>query len=283
MILAMIWGSSFILIKKGLQAFSALQVGVIRISFAFLLMLPFAVRHLKVIPLNKYKFLFFNGMIGNLIPAVLFALAVTKLQSSLTGILNAMVPIFTLLFAVFFFNYKIVFLQAIGMIIAFTGSVGLSFIGKAGGFGQMNVYVWLVIVATICYALSLNFIKAYLSGYNSVVITSLSILTVGPLSLIILFSTDFVDKLFNYPGALESLAFLSLLGIFGTAIGLVLYTRLILMTSAVFASTVTFLVPIVAIMWGLLDNEILFPLHFAGMFMILFGIYVINKSVAVEL
>jgi drug/metabolite transporter (DMT)-like permease len=275
-ILSIIWGSSFILIKKGLEVFSPVQVGTIRISFAFLVMLPFALSHVKIIPKDKFKFVFFNGMVGNLIPAVLFAIAETELESSLTGILNALSPLFTMLIAVYIFNYTIKFSQIFGIIIGFIGAIGLSFVSATGGLGSMNVYVVLIVIATICYAISLNFIKAYLDGISSFVITSLSMLTVGPISLIYLFFTDFFDKLKNTEGSFESLGYLSILGIFGTAIGLVLYTRLALRTNAVFASSVTYLIPIVAILWGLLDNEVLYPLHFAGMFLILLGIYFVN-------
>lgn len=277
-ILSLIWGSSYILIKKGLVAFSPVQVGTIRIVFAFFFMLPFAIRHFKLIPKEKFKLLFFTGMVGNLIPAILFALAQTRLESSLTGILNALTPIFVLLIAVFIFKYKIIFLQILGMIIGFIGTIGLSFVSSGGGIGQMNVYVWLIVLATLCYAASLNFIKAYLSGFNSIVITAMSMLSIGPLALIILLTTNFWDIIKYNPDAFESLGYLAILGIVGTAIGLILYTRLIQMTTPVFASSVTYLIPIVAIFWGLLDHEILYPLHYAGMLLILLGIYFVNKS-----
>ncbi|MBK8553774.1 MAG: DMT family transporter [Ignavibacteria bacterium] len=219
-----------------------------------------------------------TGIVGNLIPAILFAVAVSKLESSLAGILNALVPLFTFLMAVFFFKFKINTLQVTGMIIGLIGSLGLSLVNSKGGLGSMNIYALLIVVATICYALNLNLIKEYLSGMNSIVVTSLSMLTVGPLSLIYLFSGDFVEVMRNTNGSLEALGYLSLLGIFGTAIGLILYTRLVFSTNAVFASSVTYLIPIVAIFWGIIDNEKIFILHLAGMVMIFIGIYFVNKN-----
>lgn len=142
----------------------------------------------------------------------------------------------------------------------------------------MNIFVWLTIIATFCYALSLNFIKAYLGDVSSMVITSLAVFTIGPVSIIYLFSTDFLEVVQNTPGSYEALGYISILGVFGTAIGLILYTRLIHMTTAIFASSVTYLVPIVAIFWGILDGENIYALHLAGMLLILIGIYLVNKS-----
>jgi len=277
-ILSVIWGSSFILIKKGLEVFSPVQVGTIRISFAFLILLPFALRHLKGIPGEKWKIIFFTGMVGNLIPAILFALAETKIESSLTGILNALSPLFTLLIGIYVFHYRISFLQIFGLAIGFIGTLGLGFVNSSGGIGALNLYVWLIVIATFCYGICLNFIKAYLSDMRAMVVTSLAMFSIGPFALIYLFSTDFIFIVNNHSGASEAIAYIAVLGIFGTAIGLVLYTRLIIMTTAFFASIVTYLIPVVAIFWGMVDNESLYPLHFAGMILIMMGIYIINKS-----
>ncbi|MBK6538609.1 MAG: DMT family transporter [Ignavibacteria bacterium] len=278
LILSVIWGSSFILIKRGLVYFTPLQVGTLRITFAFLVMLPFALKRIKKVSGDKWKFFAFTGLISNLVPAVLFALAQTKLESSLTGILNALSPLFTLIFAVLMFKFKPNSFQIGGFVLGMAGTVGLSLVNSSGGFGNMNVYVWLIVLATICYALSLNFIKYFLSDVNSLTITSLSLLIAGPFSIIILLSTDFLGRL-NFSSEIVFAIFcIAVLGILGTAIALVLYTKLIHMNSPLFASSVTYLVPVVAIMWGVWDGEVLFPLHFAGMVLILLGIYFINKS-----
>ncbi|MBL0105936.1 MAG: DMT family transporter [Ignavibacteria bacterium] len=278
LILSVIWGSSFILIKRGLVYFTPLQVGTLRITFAFLVMLPFALKRVKKVSGDKWKFFAFTGLISNLVPAVLFALAQTKLESSLTGILNALSPLFTLIFAVLMFKFKPNSFQIGGFVLGMAGTVGLSLVNSSGGLGNMNVYVWLIVLATICYALSLNFIKYFLSDVNSLTITSLSLLIAGPFSIIILLSTDFLGRL-NFSSEIVFAIFcIAVLGILGTAIALVLYTKLIHMNSPLFASSVTYLVPVVAIMWGVWDGEVLFPLHFAGMVLILLGIYFINKS-----
>lgn len=278
LILSVIWGSSFILIKRGLVYFTPLQVGTLRITFAFLVMLPFALKRIKKVSGDKWKFFAFTGLISNLVPAVLFALAQTKLESSLTGILNALSPLFTLIFAVLMFKFKPNSFQIGGFVLGMAGTVGLSLVNSSGGLGNMNVYVWLIVLATICYALSLNFIKYFLSDVNSLTITSLSLLIAGPFSIIILLSTDFLGRLNFSSEIVFAISCIAVLGILGTAIALVLYTKLIHMNSPLFASSVTYLVPVVAIMWGVWDGEVLFPLHFAGMVLILLGIYFINKS-----
>lgn len=277
-ILSLIWGSTFILIKRGLLHFTAVQVGTIRIIFAFIVMLPFALKRIKNISGDKWKFFAFTGLISNLLPAVLFALAQTRLSSSLTGILNALSPLFTLIIAVIIFKYKTNIFQITGFFLGLAGTLILSLIGGSGGFGEFNLYVWLIVLATVCYALSLNFIKYYLHDENSITITSIALLIAGPFSLLILLTTDIFSRFSMNSEILFSLGCIALLGIMGTAVALVLYTKLIQMNSPLFASSVTYLVPVVAILWGLIDDEILYPLHFAGMILILTGIFFINKT-----
>lgn len=276
-ILSVIWGSSFILIKWSLEYFSPLEVGSLRIVFAFIVLLPFAIPRLKNISGDSWKIFAFTGLVSNLIPAILFALAQTKIESSLTGILNALTPIFTVIIAVHYFKFKIRLKQIAGIIIGLAGTALLSFINSSGSFGNLNVYLWLIVLATICYALNLNVIKYYLSGMDSLTITSMALFVSGPVSLIILPFTDFFEK-FNFSYEyLFALFCIALLGIFGTAIALILYTKLIKISSTLFASSVTYLIPIVAVIWGYMDDELLFPLHFVGMIFILLGIYFINK------
>jgi len=277
-ILSVIWGSSFILIKRGLELFSPLEVGSLRIFFVFIILLPFAISRLKYITKANWKIFAFTGLVSNLIPSILFALAQTKIDSSLTGILNALTPLFTVIIAVNFFKYKINFRQISGIVIGLAGTVLLSFINSSGGLGNLNSYLWLIVLATICYALNLNFLKYSLSGIDSLTITSVALFFSGPVSLMLMPFTDFFSEIsFSYE-YLFALFCIALLGIFGTAIALILYTRLIMISSTLFSSSVTYLVPIVAVIWGYLDDEQLFPLHFAGMALILVGIYFINKS-----
>jgi drug/metabolite transporter (DMT)-like permease len=277
-ILSVIWGSSFILIKKGLEAFSPAQVGTLRMSFAFLALLPYALKNIRKLQFKRWKIILLIGFLGNLVPAYLFALAETELKSSLTGILNALTPIFTVIISISIFKNKISFFQIFGLIIAFAGSIGLSFVTDSGDFGNMNLFVWFVVLATIFYSLSLNLIKQYFDDTKAILLTSFSLFSIGPLALVILFSTDFFYRLKTVSGAMESLFYVAILGLAGTAFALILYNRLIRITSAVVASSVTYLIPFIAVIWGLIDGESLYPLHYIGMTITIVGVYIVNKT-----
>ncbi len=276
--LSIIWGSSFILIKKGLDVFPAEQVGTIRVVFAFIVMLPIALKHFQAIYKTRWKKIFILGMVANLIPALLFALAQTKISSSLTGILNSLTPIFTLIIGTISFKAVIKREQVWGLIISFTRSISLSFISSKGNLGSFNYYALFVIAATICYGVGVNMIKHYFQKVNSVVLTSLAMFSIGPFALIFLLTTDFTFRIANVEGAMLSLLYLFILGAVGTALALVLFNRLIQITSPVFASTVTYLIPIVAVIWGIIDGESLFLLHFIGMILIILGVYIVNRN-----
>jgi len=270
--ISLIWGSSFYLIKKGLIAYEAGQVGALRIVFAFLFMLPWALSALKTVPKNKLKFLLLVGLIGNLIPAFLFAKAEQGLASSLTGALNGLTPLFTFLIGLFIFKNRIHFGQSIGISFGFIGTLSLSFVGEDGQLGSMNLYAFLVLLATM-----MNIIKMKLAGIKPMHITAIAMFMIGPIATIYLFSTDFVSRLGTHDFAWPALAHIAILGVVGTAIALALFNKLIHLTSAVYASSVTYLIPVIAVLWGLYDGETLFPKHYLGMAIILVGIYLVNK------
>lgn len=276
--LSLVWGSSFILIKKGLVAFDPGQVGSIRIIFAFLVLFPFGLGKIKSLSKKDWFYLFVIGSIGNFIPYLLFAKAETRLESSLTGILNALTPIFTMVISLFVFNLKMKPWQIIGLFISLIGSLGISFVNNDGGFGAINYYALFVVAATFCYGISSSTIKAKLSHIKPVINASISLLTVGPIALFYLLTTDFIEVVSTNPEALSSLGYLFILGVVGTAIALIFFNKLIYLSSAVFATSVTYLIPIVAVLWGFLDGENIYPLHFLGMALIIFGVYKVNKQ-----
>lgn len=277
LLLSFIWGSSFILIKRGLDVFSALQVGTIRVSFAFILLLPFALKYLKSVFRLQWKQIIIYGLSANLIPAILFATAETGLSSSLTGILNSLTPMFTLIIGAIFFGISIHKEQTIGLAAGFAGSILLSFVGSGGEFGSFNFYALFVIAATICYGLSSNIVWKYFRQIDPLALTALAFFSIGGASLIYLFSSDFIYRMQYFDGAWTSLFYLFILSALGTAFALILFNRLIQITSAVFASTVTYLMPITAVVWGIIDGEELYAPHFAGMALIIVGVYIVNR------
>ena len=199
------------------------------------------------------------------------------LSSSLAGILNSLTPIFTLLAGIIIFNTNVRKQQYVGIVIGFAGSITLSFVGSGGSLGSFNYFALFIIVATILYGISTNMIKVYFSKINPAVLTSLAIFSVTPLAVIYLLSSDFIFRLSNTEGAWISLGYLFLLGAVGTAFALILFNKLIQITSAVLASTVTYLIPVTAVVWGIIDGEELYILHFVGMILIITGVFVINK------
>lgn len=278
-ILALIWGSSFILIKKGLLIYSALEVGAIRIVAAYLFLIPMALQSLKKIQRKHWPFLFAVGMFGSFLPAFLFATAQTQIPSSVAGILNALTPLFTMFIGTVLFSQRTNFLVKVGLLLGFFGSGVLMFASGTGGI-EFNSYALFVVLATLFYATNLNLIKFKLADISARAITSLSLFIVGPMALLhLFFNTGFIQKTVYEEGALLALGALSVLGIVGTAIALVLFNQLVKITSPIFTSSVTYIIPIVAVIWGLIDGERLFFWHYLGMTFIIFGVYLVNRKV----
>lgn len=278
-LLALIWGSSFILMKKGLMAFDSNQVAALRIFIAFLFLLPFGVIHFRKDFLHKWKAFLAVGMFGNFIPAFLFTLAETRISSSLAGLLNSLTPIFTLILGGLFFGMIVTKRQVAGILLGFFGAAVL-ILGSGTGNMQGAVFGLAVVLATFFYGISLNVIRKYLTEVPSVTTTFFAFMMVGPPAGIYLLFTDFSKRLANDPVALSSLGYTALLGIIGTATAVILFNILIKKASALFASSVTYLIPVVALGWGIADGEEVSVLHLFSIILILAGIFLINRQKA---
>jgi drug/metabolite transporter (DMT)-like permease len=276
--LALIWGSSFILIKKGLGHFQAGQVGAYRIAVAYVALLPIALRGLSSIPLDRWPFLAVSGFLGNLFPAWLFAIAQTKLDSSVTGILNTLTPLFTFIISLLFFGRPARFTQVVGLGLGFFGAAGLSFVSAGGQIGTFNHYALLIALATLCYGFSINTIASKLQALPSVLISAAGIFTVGPVAVAYLAATGFHHQIAISTASWGAFGYLTLLGLMGTAVGLVMFNKLVKISSPVFASSVTYVIPLFALGWGLLDGEQPTWLHLGGLTLILAGVYAINRG-----
>jgi len=278
-ILSIIWGSSFILMKKGLIAFQPAEVAGIRIFSASVFLLPYAWRNYKKIRRKQWNYLFISGFFGSLLPAFLFPLAQTKIDSSITGILNALTPLFTILLGAMFFQAKFNIRIVIGILIGFLGSVILVLANGSGNISTLNYFVLFVILATIFYGLNVNILKFYLGDLKPVIIASVSMMLIGPFALmyLLLFSnirSIIIQDLSN----LIPFVYIIILGVIGTAIAMILFNKLIKITNTVFASSVTYLIPIIAVIWGLIDQEILLFQHYLGMIGIIIGVIIANKG-----
>lgn len=276
--LVMIWGSSFILIKRGLEVYSSIEVGAIRIFMSFLVLLPFALRRLRKTPVNKLIPIFVISLIGTGLPAFLFAKAQTHISSALAGILNSLTPLFTLVAGLIFFSQKTRWINVTGLLLGLIGALGLIYTTSNGSFEFHFSYAVYAIIATIFYAIQSNMIKYYLNDVPALSIASIGFFFIGiPVSVILFFFTDFTHKLITQPQGLSAFGFVAILGIFASAVAIIIYNRLVQKTNAVFAASVTYFVPVLALIWGINDGE-KFP--FIGLLyaaVILFGVLLVNK------
>jgi drug/metabolite transporter (DMT)-like permease len=278
-VLTLIWGTSFILIKRGLAVYSPAEVASLRVTAASLFLLPFALRSLPSLRTSHYPKLVGVGMMGIFIPAFLFSMAQTRLDSSVAGILNSLTPLFTLLMGVFLFSQRFRGGSVIGVILGFGGTALLILSRSGGQAAGINWYALLIVVSCILYGTNLNLIKFKLPDLRSVAITSVALLLIGPLAIIYLFAfTGFTHKLTHAPGAVEAMLYIVLLGVMSTSIATVLFNRLVKISTPLFASSVTYFMPIVAVLWGVLDGERLTAGHYAGMALIIGGVYIANLS-----
>ena len=266
-VLALIWGSSFILIKKGLVGLSPYQLGALRIIFTALFLLIIGFKSLTEIKQYQWKYIAITALFGTFLPAFLFAIAETKVSSSVCSILNSLTPLNTLLIGIIAFGLAFKRSQFIGVVIGLIGTAILIFNGKQEST-ENYTYTILVIIASICYALNVNLIKKYLSDVKPLSITTGNFSVMLIPALVVLFSTNFLD-IVRWPTTQHSMLFIMILGIVGTGVANILFFKLIQMSSPVFASSVTYLIPIVAFFWGLMDNEMLTPFQFFGAFIIL--------------
>jgi len=277
--LAFIWGTSFILIKRGLDYFSSTEVGALRISITFLVLSPFALSRIRRLSRHDWKYLVLVGLIGSCAPAFLFAKAQTGIDSSLAGILNSLTPLFTVVIGLSFFSLKIKWFNIAGVLIGLIGAVGLISISGGRSFEFNFQYAVYIIIATVCYATNVNLVKYKLPDVDALTITAFSFFVIGlPVLLYLLIFTEFIRQVSTEPAALKGLGYISILSVVGTAIALVAFNKLVKLASPVFAASVTYLIPIVAVSWGAIDGEKMTPGYFLWMALILLGIFLVNKK-----
>ncbi len=274
--LSFVWGSSFILMKKGLESYNNTQVAAFRVLFAYLLLLPFSVRNFKKVTKQNIKSLLIVGFIGTMIPAWLFTTAQTQISSALAGMLNSLTPFFTLIIGLIIYKEKFSRLNIVGVGIGLIGALGLMGVQIFQVFKGFNIYAVPVVIATLCYGINVNEIKTKLHHMSSFEITSLAFFFIGPVSIVLLLFSDFSGFSIK-DGDLVNLGFIFLLALFGTVFALLIFNVLIKYTTSVFASSVTYIIPIFAILWGILDNEIISIQQLLSITIILFGVYLVNK------
>lgn len=276
-ILAMIWGSSFILIHLGLDKLSPFQLGSLRIIFAATFLLLIGFRELPKIPQHQWKYIALTSLFGTFIPAFLFAIAQTQISSMVSSILNSLTPLNTLILGVLFFGLGFKRNQFIGIAIGFIGSALLILNGAANHPEQDYRFAILVVIASICYATNVNLIKKHLSDITPLGISTGNFAVMLVPAIIILSFSGFFD-IMHVAEVQQSVLYVIILGVVGTGIANIFFFRLIQMSSPVFASSVTYLIPVVAFFWGFTSGETLTFWQIIGAVIILFGVYLSSKK-----
>ena len=277
-ILSIIWGSSYILIKKGLTGLTPIQLGSLRMIITAIIIAPFGISKLNQIPRNKIKWVAFSAFIGTFFPNYLFAFAETEISSAVAGVMVSLTPLFTLIISILFFKENFFKKQFAGVLIGFLGIIIL--VNNEFLISGLNLlYVSFTILAAFFYAVNANILKYKLPDISAIVIIAMSFIFLFlPASLILLF-TDFPFQSFTKdPLIIESIIYIIILAVFGTAIAKVLYIKLLAISSPVFSVSTTYLIPLVAIFWGLLDGEQFKFIQFLGTAVILLGVYLVTKK-----
>ena len=277
LILSFVWGSSYILIKKALIGLSPLQVGSLRTIISTVLLLVIGYSSLKTIPRDKWKWILITGLVS-FIPPFLFAYAQTEIDSALAAILNSLTPLATLLIGVGFYRFKIDSKQISGVIIGLIGSVLLMYQGSVINPDQNLLYVFFIIFASVLYAVQVNLLKVHLQDVSAVAITVGNFIFIFPLAVVIFLMSDYKQININDKDVKVALFCLLILSIVGTVFAKILFNKFVQIASPVFASSVTYTLPIVALFWGLLDGEVFTLNQFFATVIILTGVYLANKK-----
>ena len=278
-ILSLVWGSSYILIKKGLESLTPLQLGSLRLLITTICLLPFGYRSLRDLSRNQWKWLAITAYVGTFFPSFFFAFAQQHIDSAIAAILNALTPLLTVVIGVVFFGVSVLRKQYWGVALGLLGSAGLIW----GGI-QLNPdfrlgYALLILCASACYATNIHFIKIHLQQVGAMAITLGNFVMMAPLALLILLPSGFFDgKLLTDPKVHTSLVYVAILAILGSAIAKYLFNQFVKFSSAVFASSVTYTLPIVALFWGLADGERISMSQIMATAVILVGVYLSHKK-----
>lgn len=277
-ILAIIWGSSFILMKKALIGLDPVKVGALRTLITAMFLLVFGFRRLFRINKRQWYYLTLNGLLGTFFPAFLFAFAIDKIDSSIASILNSLTPLNTLIFGALVFGFSFKSKQLIGVLIGLIGTVILILKGAEVNPDQDYFYASFILLASVGYAFNVNILKKYLHDLDALSITVGNFFLLIVPTLLVLLYTDFFTTFKGTEVEWNSIMYISILAFFGTAVAKIMFNHLIQISTPIFSSSVTYLIPIVAITWGVMDGEKVTFLQFFAGGIILLGVYLVNKA-----
>lgn len=277
-VLSLVWGSSFILIKKALIAFHPFDLACMRLTVSALAFTPVIIYHRKRIPWKRWKLFLTVGLCGSGVPAFMYFLAQTNINSMVSGLLNSLTPIWTLIIGIMIFKNPMDKYKTIGVIIGFIGAASLMIFGESEGSNSNLWYGLFIVIGTLCYGMSGNLVKHYLQDVDSIIISATSFFLVGVPALIMLLLHGTIFDVTYSEQAMYSFGALLLLSLIGTVLATIIFYKLIQETNAVFGSSVAYIMPLIAIFWGFLDGETLGLVVLVSMALILSGVYLIKKQ-----
>ncbi|MDT0295265.1 DMT family transporter [Mesonia ostreae] len=278
-LLSLVWGSSFILIKKGLVGLTALQLGALRTALAAIFLLIIGFRSIKKIKKEQWKWIVVSGLLGSFFPAFLFAFAELEIDSAIVSILNSTVPILSIIIGFLIFSVRSTKNQVIGVFVGLLGSIFLIGSGATVNTHQNYWYALLPLVATTMYGFNVHIIKKYLQEVPALSITvGCFIILLFPSLAVLYFSGFFKTELLQQPEVQVSIGYIAILSVVGTGIAKILFNRLVQLSNPVFTTSVTYLIPVVALTWGVLDGEIFSFWQAVSGIVILIGVYFANKK-----
>lgn len=277
-ILSLVWGSSFILMKKALLGLTPIQLGALRILISGVFIFLIGSHKLKTLNRKEWKWIAISGILGTFFPAFLFALAITEIDSSIASILNSLTPLNTILLGYVIFKISFNKPQISGVLIGFLGTIMLIGAGAKLNPEQNYFYAGLVLIATVFYALNINIIKKHLQKVSALAIATGHFAVVMIPALIVLISTDFFKgETLQNPELKMPLVYVTILAVFGTALAKIMFNKMVQISTPVFASSVTYLIPVVALMWGIWDGESFGATQGLATILIFFGVYLANR------
>lgn len=277
-VLSLVWGSSFILIKKALISFDPFDLACMRLGVSALAFTPVIIYNRKRIPWKRWKLFLTVGLCGSGIPAFMYFLAQTNINSMVSGLLNSLTPIWTLIIGIIIFKNPMDKYKTTGVLIGFIGAASLMIFGESEGSNSNLWYGLFIVVGTLCYGMSGNLVKHYLQDVDSIIISATSFFLVGIPALIIMLMRGSIFEVIMSDQVMYSFGALLLLSLIGTVLATIIFYKLIQETNAVFGSSVAYIMPLVAIFWGFLDGEGLGIVVLISMALILSGVYLIKKE-----
>ena len=277
-ILSLIWGSSFILIKKGLVGLSSFQVASLRIIFAAIVIFIYSYNSLVKIPKKSWKWILITAYTGTFFPVYLISYGQTEIESGLASIITTITPINTLIVGIIFFGLVYTKKQLLGLLIGLIGAILLIYEASEADININIYYSFFIYMTTVGYAASVNLIKNYLTDISPEAVTAGIFISISPPALLVLFLSDFSSLNLEDTEVLNSIIFVFILGVFGSAIAQTLFNKFVKIASPLFAAAVTYTMPIIAIFWAILDGETLTIMQFFATAIILIGVYMVNKK-----